>query len=304
MKIPTFSGVISVTITPFDKKGDINYEAWGKHLDFLLANDVHAIMPHGTTGEYYAQSIEERKEGLKFVAKHVGKRAHLYAGVNSARPIESVELSKYAAELGYTSQMLAAPYYSLPSVAEHVEHFRYIARNTKLPIILYNFPARTGVDMNKEFLEGVSDIEAICAIKESSGSFARMLEHICFFDGRYQRIAGADDQAVDAFLWGAKAWIAGASNCLPAEHVALYRACVEKGDFRLGKELMHKMLPLMYLLENGGKYLQYVKYGCELAGIHAGTCRQPLAELTADEKSHFKKLYEQLKKADLQRMAA
>ena len=154
MKIPTFSGVISVTITPFDKKGDINYEAWGKHLDFLLANDVHAIMPHGTTGEYYAQSIEERKEGLKFVAKHVGKRAHLYAGVNSARPIESVELSKYAAELGYTSQMLAAPYYSLPSVAEHVEHFRYIARNTKLPIILYNFPARTGVDMNKEFLEG------------------------------------------------------------------------------------------------------------------------------------------------------
>lgn len=304
MKIPTITGVISVTITPFDNKGAINYDAWAKHLDFLIKSGVHAIMPHGTTGEYYAQTLEERKAGLKFVAEHVGKKAPLYAGTNSARPADSVELCNYAADLGYQVQMLAAPYYSLPSVTEHVDHFRFIAKNTKLPIILYNFPARTGVDMNKEFLEGVSDIEAICAIKESSGSFARMLEHICFFDDRYQRIVGADDQAVDAFLWGAKSWIAGASNCLPAEHVALYKACVVKGDFKLGKQLMHKMLPLMYMLENGGKYLQYVKYGCELAGIQAGTCRQPLAALSPDEQAGFKKLFDAVKKADLGKLAA
>jgi 4-hydroxy-tetrahydrodipicolinate synthase len=141
----------------------------------------------------------------------------------------------------------------------------------------------------------VRNIDAIFAIKESSGSFARMLEHIVLFDDRYQRVVGADDQAVDAFLWGAKSWIAGASNFLPAEHVALYRLCVEKQDFVSAKKVMHAFMPLMYLLENGGKYLQYVKYGCELAGSPVGTCRQSLGALSTDEKAEFRKLYQGLK---------
>ena len=158
--------------------------------------------------------------------------------------------------------------------------------------------------MNREFLQAVSDIPAICAIKESSGSFARMLEHVVHFDDRYQRICGADDQAVDAFLWGARSFIAGASNFLPAEHVALYQTCVLKGDYKRGKELMHKMMPLFYLLEQGGKYIQYVKYGCELAGFAVGETRRPLLGLTDAEKAQFRQLYEQVKSADIVKLAA
>ena len=165
-------------------------------------------------------------------------------------------------------------------------------------------PARTGVDMNREFLEAIADIKAICAIKESSGSFARMLEHIVFFDGRIQRVCGADDQAVDSFLWGARSWIAGASNFLPAEHVALYEACVLKKDFVLGQKLMRTMLPMFYLLEQGGKYIQYVKYGCELAGIPVGQPRLPLLPLSEDEKAEFRRLYQQLKDAKIGKLAA
>ncbi|MGH6931502.1 MAG: dihydrodipicolinate synthase family protein [Dongiaceae bacterium] len=304
MKIPTFKGVLSVTCTPFDKAGEVDEKAWGRHLDFLIENRVHAIIPHGTTGEYYAQSMAERRRGLEFVAGHIGKKLPLYAGTNSARPAEAVELSNLAKDLGYQALMLAAPFYSLPSSGELAEHFRFIARNTDLPIILYNFPARTGVDMNKEFIESVTDIKAVCAIKESSGSFARMLEHIVFFDDRLQRIAGADDQAVDAFLWGAKSWIAGASNCLPGEHVALYEVCVEKQDFVRGKRLMQALLPLLFLLENGGKYIQYVKYGCELAGSPVGDPRQPLLPLTAEEKAKFKKLWTELKSSLGKKLAA
>jgi 4-hydroxy-tetrahydrodipicolinate synthase len=304
MKIPSFKGVISVTCTPFAKSGNIDFKAWGKHLDFLVKNGVHAITPHGTTGEYYAQTIAERKAGLEFVAGHVGRKLPLYAGTNSARPDEIIELSNAAKDLGYQAIMLAAPYYSLPSVGELIDHFRFVAKNTDLPIILYNFPARTGVDMTREFLDGVADIKSICAIKESSGSFARMLEHIVFFENRFQRIAGADDQAVDAFLWGSKSWIAGASNCLPAQHVALYRACVEKQDFLAGKKLMRAMMPLLYLLENGGKYIQYVKYGCELAGSPAGHARQPLEPLSASEKARFKKLWDALRKSPALKLVA
>jgi 4-hydroxy-tetrahydrodipicolinate synthase len=124
------------------------------------------------------------------------------------------------------------------------------------------------------------------------------------FGDRYQRIAGADDQAVDAFLWGSKSWIAGASNCLPAEHVALHRLCVEKQDFLAGKCLMQAMLPLLYLLENGGKYLQYVKYGCELADSPVGLARPPLEELSAEEKSRFRKLWETLKGSSALKLVA
>ena len=269
-----------------------------------LANGVGTIVPGGTTGEYYAQTVEERKKVLTFVAEKVGKRARLVAGTNSQRPADTIELSNFAKGLGYEALMLAAPFYSLPGTAELAAHFRGIAKATGMPIILYNFPARTGVDMNREFLAAISDVEQICAIKESSGSFARMLEHIVHFDRRFQRVCGADDQAVDCFLWGSRSWIAGASNFLPAEHVALYRTCVLAKDFVKGQKLMHAMLPMFYLLEQGGKYIQYVKYGCELAGIPVGHPREPLQPLSDAEKADFRRLYDDLKAAGIASLAA
>lgn len=299
MNVPEFNGIITVIATPFAKDQSIDFDVLDRHLDFLISNGVHAIMPGGTTGEYYAQTTEERRRVLSFVAERAKGRVPLYAGTNSLRPAEIVELSNHAASLGYEAQMLAAPPYSLPDTRELAAHFRAIASQTSLPIILYNFPARTGVDMNVEFLDAVADIPAIAAIKESGGSFGRMLQHVVLYDDRYQRICGFDDQALDQFLWGAKGWIAGASNFLPAEHVALYEACVLNGDWKLGKKIMTTMMPLIYLLENGGKYLQYTKFGCELAGIPVGGVRPPLGALTEAEKENFRKLYADLKAAGI-----
>jgi 4-hydroxy-tetrahydrodipicolinate synthase len=303
MVVPEFKGIFTVIATPFSASGAIDFDVLGKQIEFLLAHGVHAIIPAGSTGEYYAQTLEERKQVLKFVAGRVGRRAALYAGTNSARPDDTVELGKLALDLGYTAQMLAAPYYSLPNVDELAAHFRRIAAAVPLPVILYNFPARTGVDLSPAFLGKVADVKSICAIKESSGSFARMLEHVVNFPN-LQRVCGADDQAVDAFLWGARSWIAGASNFLPAEHVALYEACVVRRDFIEGLRLMQAMMPLFYLLEQGGKYIQYVKYGCELAGLPVGTVRPPLSGLTDAERAGFKVLYEDVKQARLGRVNA
>jgi 4-hydroxy-tetrahydrodipicolinate synthase len=303
MAIPTFKGIITVVTTPFDQKGAVSFDTLGRHIDFLVANGIHAILPGGSTGEYYAQTLDERKEVLRFVAKHVAGRVPLYAGTNSARPDDTLELGKLAMDLGYGAQMLAAPFYSLPNPDELVAHFRRIAAALPLPIVLYNFPARTGVDMSPAFLEKVADVKTICAIKESSGSFARMLEHVVNFPG-LQRICGADDQAVDSFLWGAKSWIAGASNFMPAEHVALYEACVVRKDFNEGLRLMSAMLKMFYLLEQGGKYIQYVKYGVELAGFASGGPRAPLQGLNEAERQQLRGLYEGIKNARLARAAA
>jgi 4-hydroxy-tetrahydrodipicolinate synthase len=259
VSIPVLDGIITVLTTPFDADGAINLDVLGRHIDFLLEKGVGSILEGGSTGEYYALTLAERKRLLSFVVKHVAGRAQLIAGTNSARPEETIELNDFASALGYQATMLAAPYYSLPTTPQ--------------------------------FLTGIRDIETIFAIKESSGSFARMIEHSLEFP-HLQRVCGMDDQAVDSFLWGANSWIAGASNFLPAEHVALHGAAVRRKDFILAQKIMWTMMPLFCLLEQGGKYMQCVKYGTELAGIPVGDTRAPLQALSSEEKASFRGLYE------------
>jgi len=286
------NGILTVTVTPFDKAGRVDLEAYGRIMDHVLAKGVHYIVPCGTTGEYFNLTTEERKTILRFVADNIKGRARLMAGTNSARPAEILELSLYAKELGYEGLMLASPFYSLPTTPELVAHFKWIAKETGLPILLYNFPARTGVDMSPEFLRGIRSVKNIFAIKESSGSIARMHELLADFADQLEIVCGADDQALEYFLWGARSWVAGGSNFLPAEHVGLYEACVLRKDIEAGRALMRRIMPVFMVMEQGGKYLQYCKYGCELAGVPVGNTRPPLLPLTDAEKKQFRALYE------------
>jgi 4-hydroxy-tetrahydrodipicolinate synthase len=298
------NGILTVTVTPFDKDARIDFDAYGRLIEFVIANGVHYVVPCGTTGEYFNLSVEERKTVLRFVAQNVKGRAKLFAGVNSAQPTEIVEVGRFAKELGYEGLMIASPYYSLPTTAELVEHFKWVDQQLGLPIMLYNFPGRTGVDMSPEFLRGIAGVKNIFAIKESSGSMARMHELLVEFSDRLEIVCGADDQAFEYFLWGIKSWVAGASNFLPAQHVGLYEACALNRDVETGRELMRAMLPMFMMMEQGGKYLQCVKYGCELAGVPAGAPRRPLLPLTAEEKKAFAALYERAASFNLRRAAA
>ncbi|MBX6324223.1 MAG: 4-hydroxy-tetrahydrodipicolinate synthase [Rhodospirillaceae bacterium] len=283
---------MTVTATPFRADGAVDFDAYARLLDHVTRNGVHYVVPCGTTGEYYNLTTEERRAVLRFVAETIRGRARLFAGTNSARPAEIIELSRHARDLGYEGLMLAAPYYSLPTTAELAAHFEAIDDAVGLPIILYNFPARTGVDMGPDFLRALADRPRIFGIKESSGSMVRMHELLVEFADRLQIICGADDQAFEYFAWGVRAWIAGASNFLPAEHVALYEACILRHDFDAGREIMRRLLPLFMLMEQGGKYLQYTKYGCELAGVPVGNTRPPLLPLSTEEKKAFRAAYE------------
>ncbi len=298
MGFPIFEGIMTPIVTPFDSRGEMDFDALGQHIDFLVANGVSWLIPGGSTGEYYAMTLEERKRQLAFVVERAKGRVRLAAGTNSARPADTLELNAYVKDLGYEAIMMASPFYSLPTPGELIAHFRRVAAATTLPIILYNFPARTGVDLGPAFLEGVKDVPNIVGIKESAGSFARTLEHFLRFPN-LQRIIGNDDQAVDVFLWGSRAWIAGGSNCIPAEHVALYKAAAVKQDFVLAQRIMAGMMPLLNHLETCGKFLQCVKYGTELTGLERGDPRPPLLPLAEAEKTHFRGLYDKLKSANL-----
>ena len=122
-----------------------------------------------------------------------------------------------------------------------------------------------GVHMGEEFLDRVGRSRNFCAIKESSGDINRV--HLLARDYPHVQLScGMDDQALEFFAWGARSWVCGGSNFLPAEHLALYQACAVEGDFNKGRRIMSALMPLMRVLEQGGKFIQCIKYGSELAG--------------------------------------
>jgi 4-hydroxy-tetrahydrodipicolinate synthase len=149
--------------------------------------------------------------------------------------------------------------------------------------MLYNFPGRTGAMMGEAFLDRVGRSPHFCAIKESSGDI-NQLHRLARDYPHIQLCCGMDDQALEFFAWGAKAWVAGASNFLPREHIALFEACVLRADFEKGRRIMSAMLPLMHTLEQGGKFVQSIKHGCALEGLPAGPVRKPLKPLRKEEK--------------------
>jgi 4-hydroxy-tetrahydrodipicolinate synthase len=285
-------GILTPTLTPFDDNGEVDFDAYERLLDKLIAEGIHVIIPCGTTGEFQLLSTEERKEIMKFVAEKVNGHATLFAGTNAPATRDVINLSLYAKDLGYEGLMLAAPYYSLPTTGELITHFKTIAAKVGLPIMLYNFPARTGVDLGEAFLDGMRDTKQVFGIKESSGSMERMHEILVNFSDRYQLVCGADDQALEYFVWGVKGWVAGASNMLPKQHLELYETVVEKRDIEGGVAIMRKLLPIFMLMEQGGKYLQYCKYGCELGGYPVGSVRAPYQGLESADRQKFTELYE------------
>lgn len=285
MGIP--DGIHTVIVTPFNPLGQLDTAVLRDHVEWLLEAGVHALIPGGTTGEFYAQSSAERAEVLEVVADTVQGRVPLLAGVNSTHPDETLELAAYARDLGYTGLLVAAPPYSLPSHDELEHHVRRLADHIGLDLMLYNFPARTGIDMTTDFLRRLGDVPEVVAVKESSGSLAKLHDLVVDLGGRFAPVCGADDQALEFFLWGARAWVAGASNFAPRAHVALYETCVVRRDIEAGRVLMTELLPLFSLLEGEGKYVPYVKAATVAAGIPVGSCRPPLRALGADEQARL-----------------
>lgn len=289
-----FDGIWTPVVTPFNEDESLKLDVLDKLIDTLIAQGVHGLIIGGTTGEYYAQSMEDRKALLSRVAKHAKGRVPLMAGINATSTADSLELGLHAKSIGFDALLVAAPYYCQPAQGELLVHIQAIDDAFDMPIMLYNFPDRTGVPMTMELIEALRDRPNIQAIKESTGSIERMHALANEHTDQLQLSCGMDDQVLEFFVWGARSWVAGASNFLAPEHVALYKACVIDKDFVSGRELAARLLPMLNLLEQGGKFCQYIKYGCELADLPVGAARRPLLSLNEQEKTVFKQTYDAL----------
>lgn len=286
-----FEGIYVPVITPFADDFSIDEKAYAEVIDRTINAGMQGIIVGGTTGEYYAMTKDERVRTMEIAREVTQDRVPLITGVGALRTEDAEEYAREAKRVGADCLLLGAPYYACPTSLELVRHCLSVERQTDLPIMLYNFPDRTNAPMDEEFLERVSQRPNFLAIKESSGDInrlhllARHYQHI-------QMCVGMDDQALEFFAWGARSWVAGASNFLPKEHYALYHACVVEKDFDKGRRIMTALIPLMKTLEQGGKFVQSIKFGCELQGITAGPVRKPLRGLTKEMRREFEVVVE------------
>ncbi|WP_312386560.1 dihydrodipicolinate synthase family protein [Pseudomonas sp.] len=290
-----FEGIYTPAITPLDADGNIDKAAFAEVLEYLVEAKVHGIIIGGSTGEYYAHTAQERFD-LAAQAKDVlHGRLPLIVGTGAIRTEDSVAYAEAAKAIKADALLVGSPPYALPTQQEVAEHVLAVDRAAGLPIMLYNYPARMGVHMGPELFDALAGCRNIVAIKESSGDMAQLhrlatkLPHIALS-------CGWDDQSLEFFAWGARSWVCAGSNFIPREHVALYQACVIENDFVKGRQIMAAMMPLMDFLE-GGKFVQSIKYGCELNGLRTGGVRAPLKGLQDSEKAELKEVVATLKRA-------
>jgi 4-hydroxy-tetrahydrodipicolinate synthase len=277
-------GIYTALVTPMTFEREVDHATLAEMVEYLIDDGgLHGIIPLGSTGEYYALGPREREAVVKTTIQAADGRVPVLAGANAGATREVVRYCRQAEELGASGVLLAAPYYSLPTPDELLEHFRTVAASIGIPIMLYNYPGRTGVDMTPELIERLAELDNVDYVKESSGDVTRVSEIIRRCGDRMTVFCGCDTAALESFVLGAVGWVGGVVNVLPREHVELFKLAVDQQDFLAARELYYKMLPVLALMEGEGKYTQYVKAGCELTGHPVGPPRPPLLPATEAE---------------------
>lgn len=290
-----FEGIYTPAITPHRSDGSIDRDAFAAQIEYLIGAGVHGIVNGGSTGEYYAQSMQERIELAMLAKEVIGDRVPLIVGTVAIRLEDSIVMAETAAKIGAAALLVGSPPYAVPTERENALNALAIDRAANLPVMLYNYPGRMGISMGEEFLDRVCRSRNFCAIKESSGDINRL--HMLARDYPHiQMSCGMDDQALEFFAWGGRSWVCAGSNFLPAEHIALWKACAVEGNFAKGRRIMSAMLPLMRVLEQGGKFIQCVKYGNEMMGRYSGPPRAPLKALNKDDKRQLEQVVRVLKR--------
>ncbi len=278
-----FEGIYTPIATPHDDDYGINKDRFADTVEHLIATGVNGIIVAGTTGEYYAQTPEERLELMALAKDLIKGRLPLIVGTGAIRTEDSIMFAEAAKATGADALLVTTPPYAYPTGREIALHALAVDRAANLPVMLYNYPGRMSVNMDEDTLDRLGRSPNFCAIKESSGDPNRL--HMLARDYPHIQLScGMDDQALEFFAWGARSWVCAGSNFAPEAHIALYRACAVNGNFDKGRRIMSAMLPLMRVLEQGGKFVQCIKHGLTLRGIDAGPPRRPMQPLNKDDK--------------------
>ncbi len=247
MKNTIFQGAATALVTPFDKNGNPDLEAYAALIDWQIKEGIDALVACGTTGESSTLSEKEYEEVVKTAVKACGGRVPMIVGTGSNNTAHAVERTKLAQELGADAALVVTPYYNKATQKGLIAHYEAIADASNLPVILYNVPSRTGVNIDPATCKILSEHEKIVAIKEASGNISKVAEILALAGEELDVYSGNDDQIVPIMSLGGKGVISVLSNPLPRK-TAEMTALLLKGDYQAGAKLQLELLPLINAL--------------------------------------------------------
>lgn len=277
MKNTVFTGAGVAIVTPMNADGSINYDEFGRVIDFQIDNGTDAIIVCGTTGESATMTDEEHVECIRYCVDRVNKRVPVIAGTGSNDTKYAVDLSVEAEKLGADALLVVTPYYNKTSQRGLIAHFTAIADSVNIPIILYNVPSRTGVNIALDTYDALANHKNIAAVKEASGNISAIAKIIEKCGDRLDVYSGNDDQIVPIMALGGKGVISVLSNVCPKETHDIAQLCLDNNIAEAAK-LQMKYLDLCNSLFIDVNPIP-VKEAMNLIGFKAGECRLPLLKM-------------------------
>jgi len=286
-------GIIPAMVTPVTPDGKIHVEALRKLTNYLIEGGVHGLFPVGSQGEFYALTFEEKKKVVEVVVEETRGRVPVYAGTGAVTTREAIALTKMAEGAGASAVSVITPYFIRPSDAELMDFYTSIAKSTRLPVLLYNNPQRTGINITADFVVRASKVDNIVGIKDSSGDLTLTAEYIRRTDEKFSVLAGRDTLIYGTLCYGGKGAIAATANVAPKVVVEIYEA-FQAADLERSLEAQFRLAPLRLAFDLG-TFPVVIKEALNLIGIEAGVGVPPVGGISAKAKEELKEILKNMK---------
>jgi 4-hydroxy-tetrahydrodipicolinate synthase len=289
-EVMKFGQVLTAMVTPFDLNDEVDFNATRNLVNYLITNGSDGLVVAGTTGESPTLTTEEKIDLLKFVVEVVGGRVPVIAGTGSNNTKASISLTKQAEKVGVNGIMLVTPYYNKPSQEGLFQHFKAIAESTSLPVMLYNVPGRSVVNMAVETVVRLSQIENIVSIKEASGDLDVMAQIISQTPSDFSLYSGDDGLTLPVLAIGGDGIVSVASHVIGNEIQEMIN-CFKIGHLDAAASMHRSLLPMMKALF-AAPSPSPVKAALNLKGIHVGDVRLPLVPLNNEEEKALQNVFQ------------
>jgi 4-hydroxy-tetrahydrodipicolinate synthase len=298
---PLPTGIVASSVTPFSAEGQIDLQLLKPHIDWLIAEGANGLSPLGSSGEFCALEIDERKRVLEKVIESNNGRVALWAGTHHYSTRSTIELSKHAKAAGADALLIVPPYYMAPTPEQTMDHYRHIASAVDLPIILYHNIPLTGIDLKTEQLLALYQEGVIAAVKMSNPEPDRICQLLQESDGGLVVYCGIDTVAFEGLCHGAHGWISGIPSIVPRAARALYEAIAVRGDLPAARQQWRLLSQLMRLefsayshRGQGPHWFSVMKTTLNLIGPPVGDPQLPVQPLQADRLEELVRILREL----------
>ncbi len=268
-----FKGTFTVTITPFSIDGKlVNQAVLRQFINWQIDQGIHGLIPLGSTGEFLSMNDEERYQVAEITIQETAGRVPVLIGTAAENTWDVIRYSREAESLGADGVMIIPPFYSTPTQDELYQHYKHVADAISLPIMIYNNPATSNIDMQPEFVARVAQIDNVSYIKESTMDVTRVRDIVRLCGDRMTVFGGI--MGYESFMNGAMGWVAVGSNLMPRAFAEMYRLTVEVTDIAAAQALYRRILPVIELV-GGHRYVTASKAALSHMGLSVGNPRPP-----------------------------